>query len=127
MWRECDEKKEMLRLPLNLLVVSTNPLSNHNDTAEQQQLSPLTPLAESKKKLINTIPSSLEEVGGSNGLKRYSLGALKQLCRNLGCSVPSNASRASVCGVLTTLLENKDVLREDNDDDVHEVFLTASR
>lgn len=82
-----------------------------------------------KRQLINTPPNSIEEIGGPEGLDRYTLDALKKLCKKIGYAVPMNASRASTCSALISIMtdgieKNNNTLAEE--DEVHEVYLVGN-
>lgn len=107
-----------LRLPVNHL---TLPPPQEVSTIEDAD-------SIKKRRLISELPDSLDEIGGSAGLERYTLCALKKLARKHGCVIPANASRAATCGVLENMLtryNEKDSDGTVGSGDIHEVFLTG--
>jgi hypothetical protein len=85
-----------------------------------------------KRQLNGTPPDFIEEIGGPGGLDRFTLDALKKLCKKIGCALPANANRASTCGALIEVMsgscvEKKHVSVSAEEEEVHEVYLTGTR
>ncbi len=85
-----------------------------------------------RRQLTGTPPEVIEEIGGPEGLERFTLEALKKLCKKIGCVLPANANRASTCGALIEVMSGSCVEKTNapvsaEEGEVHEVYLTGTR
>lgn len=135
---------KMLRLPVNLLESGGRSSDDESNQAQAQRESVAMQVDETttvhhhsksgskKKLLISEVPSDLSEITSPDMLEKYTLDALKKLCKKMNCAVTANSSRSAVCSALISLMSNApkkgnnsegEVLEEE----VHEVYLTGGR